>query len=183
MEPRTVNNELLQLVEFVLKELFEIAESLTEFNGLEANEVLRLHAQVQLEYNKFFSDKTNSSELKSILLSDLNDACRLLLFYKPGIWEENNDFARNYKFVFFALTQDEVKKVGGIYPFQQSTNNSNLLIDYVDGKYQLVRSSPDFENLALEGGGVKGIAYCGMGRALAEKRMMPKIKRIAGLLS
>lgn len=38
----------------------------------------------------------------------------------------------------------------------------------------------DFENIVLEGGGVKGIAYIGALRALEEKGLLKNIKRIAG---
>ncbi|XP_076094801.1 uncharacterized protein LOC143065237 [Mytilus galloprovincialis] len=37
-----------------------------------------------------------------------------------------------------------------------------------------------FENLVLEGGGVKGLVYCGLGRALEEHGILKQIRRFAG---
>ena len=38
----------------------------------------------------------------------------------------------------------------------------------------------DFENLVFEGGGVKGLAFCGALQVLELKGIMPNIKRLAG---
>lgn len=45
---------------------------------------------------------------------------------------------------------------------------------------QTVKSRRSYENLVFEGGGVKGIAFCGVIKILDEMGILPKIKRFAG---
>ncbi len=113
-------------------------------------------------------------------LKEINTACHTLFAHNPSIWLEDDALARDYKTIFFSLPPEVRTTIGELYPIKKKPENKVFFIITQENKIVIVRPYPHFENIACEGGGVKGIAYGGVVKALIEKGIMQTIKCIAG---
>ncbi|MBA42526.1 MAG: hypothetical protein CMF62_00765 [Magnetococcales bacterium] len=71
-----------------------------------------------------------------------------------------------------------------IKEYEIKESKEDVMISPQDSKYveEILKhkKEKDYENLVLEGGGVKGVAYCGALEVLDEKGILKKIKNYAG---
>lgn len=115
-----------------------------------------------------------------LLLKEINEGCHLLFALDLSIWQENNAFVRTYKTLFYSLSQEVKSSIGALYPVKKEPQIKVHFNFTDDGQVEIIRSYPDCENIAIEGGGVKGNAHGGIVKALNEKGIMATVRCVAG---
>ena len=96
----------------------------------------------------------------------------ILKIINMGSW-----FSKKNEYKDFAESKDQDEE--NLYKLSHYTDLTFEEKKHID---QILRckENRDYENLVFEGGGVKGIAYCGALEILVEYGILPKIKRFAG---
>ena len=75
---------------------------------------------------------------------------------------------------------DESRDSSDSRQLDQDQAEITIIYDDEDDSFLKVVSVPPIENLVFEGGGARGAAYQGAIKALGERGILPKIKRVAG---
>ena len=73
-------------------------------------------------------------------------------------------------------TEQETYNIMRLTQYGELTESEKKMLESI----AKVKSCQDYENLVFEGGGVKGIAYCGALRRISEMGILQRIKRFAG---
>lgn len=132
-----------------------------------------------IKINSDLNPNTFDNEL-ILLLKEINEACHLLFVLDLSIWQNNNAFVCAYKTLFYSLSTEVKLHIGELYPVKKESQIKVYFNFTEEGQIEIIRSYPDYENVAIEGGGVKGNAHGGIVEALNELGVMATTRCVAG---